>query len=118
MQTGNTEILREGYEAFRAWDDYLESRSEGHIVQYSYYGDWAAPEYACKGSEWAASEVTPGELMSTGYHYLNNVLLAKFAEALGKEEDQKNFQSRANAIQTGDSDYDRFDRGISRRDGG
>ena len=98
MQTGNTEILREGYEAFRAWDDYLESRSEGHIVQYSYYGDWAAPEYACKGSEWAASEVTPGELMSTGYHYLNNVLLAKFAEALGKEEDQKNFQSRANAI--------------------
>ncbi len=100
MWTGNTEILREGYEAFRAWDDYLESRCEDHIVQYSYYGDWAAPEYACKGSEWAASEVTPGEFMSTGYHYLNNILLAQFARALGKEEDRQDHLVRAEAIQS------------------
>jgi alpha-L-rhamnosidase len=47
MHTGNLDILREAYPAFCAWEKFLLSRSEGHIVNYSYYGDWAGPAYAC-----------------------------------------------------------------------
>ena len=99
MHTGNLAILEEGYEAFQAWDDYLESRSENSIVQYSHYGDWAGPEYACLGSENPVSAVTPGILMSTGYHYYNNLLLAEFAQVLGRENDRQRFLDRAAKIQ-------------------
>ena len=36
--------------------------------------------------------------MSTGYHYLNNLLLEKFAQALGKTADEQMFRERAAAI--------------------
>lgn len=98
LHTGNTRILEEGYEAFKAWDDYLESRSEKSIVQYSYWGDWAAPEYSCVGSENPVSAVTPGILMSTGYHYYNNRLLAEFARILDRESDRQMFLDRAERI--------------------
>ncbi|MBS5842852.1 MAG: family 78 glycoside hydrolase catalytic domain [Clostridiales bacterium] len=87
LHTGNTEIIREAYEGFRAWEDCLLAHSEAYIVNYSYYGDWAAPAYACEGEDGAVSAVTPGILMSTGYSYYNCTLLEKFARLLGKEED-------------------------------
>ena len=51
MHTGNLDILREGYDGFKAWNDYLASRSQQGIVDYSYYGDWAGPAYACEGED-------------------------------------------------------------------
>lgn len=93
LHTGNDAILAEAYPAFRAWNDYLERRSENGIVDYSYYGDWAGPAYACDDPEGARSAVTPGILMSTGYHYYNAVLLSKMAAIL-KDESEAEAQRR------------------------
>ena len=67
------------------------SRSDNYIVNYSYYGDWASPSYACM-SEVCSVKVTPGELMSTGYSYLNCKMLHEFALILDKEEDAEYFK--------------------------
>ncbi|MBQ3078936.1 MAG: family 78 glycoside hydrolase catalytic domain [Clostridia bacterium] len=98
LHTGNKEILEEAYPAFAAWDDYLESRSENGIVTYSYYGDWAGPAYACESDEGACSKVTPGILMSTGYHYYNCTLLEKIANAIGRNEDAARHRQNAARI--------------------
>ena len=98
MHTGNLDILREGYDGFKAWNDYLASRSQQGIVDYSYYGDWASPAYACEGEDGAKSSETPGILMSTGYHYFNARLLARMAAALGQEDEATEQNARADAI--------------------
>lgn len=98
LHTGNIDIIREAYDGFRAWEDCLLAHSENFIVNYSYYGDWAAPAYACEGEDGAISSVTPGILMSTGYSYYNCVLLRKFAELLGKDGDSLRYAELANQI--------------------
>ena len=84
--TGNKEIIEEGFSGFEKWEKVLLDRSDDYIVNYSYYGDWAAPAYACVTDEFACSAVTPGILMSTGYSYFNCKLLKRFSEILGYEE--------------------------------
>lgn len=98
LHTGNIDIIREAYDGFRAWEDCLLAHSENFIVNYSYYGDWAAPAYACEGEDGAISSVTPGILMSTGYSYYNCVLLRKFAELLEKDGDSLRYAELANQI--------------------
>ena len=85
MHTGCTDHLREGFEGLAAWEDCLLSHSDDYIVNYSYYGDWAGPYYACEGGniDAAKNQETDGLIMSTGYSYLNCKLLAKMAEAIG-----------------------------------
>ena len=89
MHTGNEALLRESYDGLAAWEELLLSRSQDYIVDYSYYGDWAGPYYACEGGniDAAKSMVTEGILMSTGYSYLNCRLLSTFAHAIGLPEE-------------------------------
>ena len=87
MHTGNLEILREAFDRFAMWEDYLIAHSDNYIVNYSYYGDWAAPEYACAAPENAANKETEGILMSTGYSYFNCKALAKMARFLHRTDD-------------------------------
>lgn len=98
LHTGNLDIIREGYEGFCRWNRFLERNSQGYIVNYSYYGDWAAPAYACMSEEYAVSAVTPGQLMSTGYFYYNACLLAKMAEKMGREEEARDHRRKAEEI--------------------
>ncbi|MBO5275438.1 MAG: family 78 glycoside hydrolase catalytic domain [Clostridia bacterium] len=88
MHTGNRAILEESIDGLAAWEDFLLSQSIDYIVNYSYYGDWAAPYYACVNQEIdaAANAETEGILMSTGYSYFNCKLLVKMAGALGRED--------------------------------
>ena len=79
-----------------AWNDYLEKISEGGIIPLTYYGDWASPKDCCMGS--ARSALTPGEFMSTGYHYLNSKLLATFADILGMSGDSERHIKRAELV--------------------
>ena len=83
LHTGNIDIVREAYRKFEAWEDCLLQNSTDFIVNYSYYGDWAGPLYACeyvdKEHPGARSIATPGIFMSSGYSYLNCVLLKRFA---------------------------------------
>jgi alpha-L-rhamnosidase len=98
MHTGNNEIIREAYEKFKAWEDFLLEKSDGYIVNYSYYGDWAGPAYACDHPQGANSAVTPGILMSTGYSYYNCTLIAKFAGLLGFGSDALKYAGIAEKI--------------------
>ena len=96
MHYGNTEIIREAYPSMCAWNDYLENISEEGIIPLTYYGDWASPKDCCMGS--ARSALTPGEFMSTGYHYLNSKLLATFADILGMSGDSERHIKRAELV--------------------
>lgn len=98
LHTGNLEILRSAYEGFVKWEACLASHADGYIVGYSYYGDWAAPEYACSPPEFPCSAVTPGDFMSTGYYYYNAVLLARFAEILGEKAEREKYDGLAEKI--------------------
>lgn len=84
--TGNKDVIREGFDGFEKWEKVLLDRSDDYIVNYSYYGDWAGPAYACVTEEFACSAVTPGVLMSTGYSYYNCRLLKHFSEILGYKD--------------------------------
>lgn len=98
LHTGNVEILREAYPAFKAWNKCLEAHTDNYIVNYSYYGDWAAPQDCCQG-ETPCSAVTPGILMSTGYFYFNAKTLARFASILGMDEEAARQQALSDKIQ-------------------
>ena len=98
MHTGDLDIVREGFDAFKGWERRLLAASSGYIVQYSYYGDWAGPAYACDGEDGAVSAVTPGIFMSTGYSYYNCTLLSKFAGLLGKSEEQAHWAGTAEKV--------------------
>lgn len=97
-RTGDKRVISEGYEGWAAWERLLLSKSTGYIVDYSYYGDWAGPAYACITPEHAVSAVTPGILISTGYSYYNASLLAKFASILCKEEERIFWEHTAGKI--------------------
>ncbi len=86
MHTGNRQIIEEMLDNYCAWEDSLLSRSEDYIVNYSYYGDWAGPAYACVSPENANSAQTPGIFMSTGFSYYNCVLIEKFAKLLDRAD--------------------------------
>lgn len=98
LHTGNREILAESFDGFAAWEDCLLANSTDYIVGYSYYGDWAGPDYACAAPEDAHSAVTDGILMSTGYSYYNCVLLAKMAEILARPADAEKYAKLAAKI--------------------
>ncbi len=97
LHHGNREVLAETYGAFKAWNACLATHAPDGIVDYSYYGDWAGPEYACDSSG-ARSAVTPGILMSTGFHFYNYILLARFAEELGMLEEVTTMRQQAEQI--------------------
>ena len=87
MHTGNRKLVEERIDDLAAWEDVLLQHSDDYIVNYSYYGDWAAPGYTCEGGEDGAKNTeTEGILMSTGYSYLNCQLLTKMAAGIGRED--------------------------------
>lgn len=86
---GNRRIIDQHYEGMKAWVDYLVTRTNDGIVEYSYYGDWAPPaEFGVEGAGYGAiSKNTPGNLMSTGFLYYCAGLIADMAEITGNHDD-------------------------------
>ena len=96
LHCGELNAVDEFFDGMAAWEDYLLSRSPDGIVDYSYYGDWAAPVYACLGGEEGAENAeTPGVLMSTGYSYFNCVTLADFARRTGRIDAAAKYEEKA-----------------------
>ena len=95
MRTGDKEFLKKTFGGFASWEECLLSHSDDFIVNYSYYGDWAGPEFACVSLEDAHSKVTPGEFMSTGFSYYNCTLLSFFAQELGDTAKSKEYTEKA-----------------------
>lgn len=114
MMTNSTKVIEKYYNSFVKWNEYLKSRRRDTLVDYSYYGDWAGPEDCCyivttignsdteKSEEYdtgaANSKMIPGEMISTGCHYLNYTLLSEFAALLGYDEDKAKFESEAETV--------------------
>ena len=98
LHYGNKEILANNYSHFKAWNECLKKNSDDGIVNFSYYGDWAGTVDSCVSQEIPFSTVTPGLLMSTGYHYLNYVLLAKMANILGNKKEKEENEKEAERV--------------------
>ena len=98
LHYANRGVLRENYAHWKAWNDCLASLAEDGIISYTFYGDWAGPSDSCQKVENARSSVTPGELMSTGYHYYNYRLLSEMAEILGDCDEKAENEKAAEAV--------------------
>jgi len=84
---GDKQIVTEHFDGLKAWVDYLRSRTdEWGCVDYTYYGDWRAPAEFSQAPFYCVSLYTDGHMMSTGYLYFDQVILADMAEAIGKND--------------------------------
>lgn len=106
MQTwlhyGNVEPIRKYYDSYSLWADFLtkfESEEEPGILTFSHYGDWAGTVDSCHSMEGPWSVVTPGSLMSTGFHYYNHKTVAEMAKLLGNKEEEVRHNHEAERIQ-------------------
>ena len=90
---GNIRPIREHYDSMKQWTDFLGRISRNGVIAFSMYGDWASPIHNCFHNDMYSpmSAITPGDFVSTGYYYLDLLLMEKFAGLLEKNEDQKRF---------------------------
>jgi alpha-L-rhamnosidase len=94
---GNERIIRNHYQGLKAWVDYLDSRTEDGILDYSWWGDWSPPVAFGKGGG-PVSQFTPGALMSTGYLYYCARMISQMAALLEKSKDVRFYTSLASRI--------------------
>ncbi|MDR1061923.1 MAG: glycoside hydrolase family 78 protein [Clostridiales bacterium] len=95
---GDRSAIEKHFSGLLAWNRYLELNSEGGIVDYTSYGDWASPlgeSVTDSIGAGAVSATTPGKLMSTGYYCLNCALLGKMAALLGLDADAAELGAKA-----------------------
>ncbi|MBR4749662.1 MAG: family 78 glycoside hydrolase catalytic domain [Abditibacteriota bacterium] len=88
MHSGNDRLVREVMGDLDRWEDYLLSRSEDYIVDYSWYGDWAGPSFACVSEEDPHNVHTDGLMVSTGFSLYNCLLLEELARRTGLPRDK------------------------------
>ena len=94
-------IIADHFNNFERWEAFLLKNSTDYIVNYSYYGDWASPiteTIAGSLGDGAVSSKTPGQLISTGYSYLNCVLLSKMSRLLGFHDKEIKYTELAKRI--------------------
>ncbi len=112
--TGSTELIDKYYHNFVMWNNYLATRREDGIVNYSYYGDWAGPDDCCYNAQFigdsdkerlegyepgaANSLYIPGEFMSTASHYINYNILIEFARLTGRTDDIEKFNKETELV--------------------
>ncbi|MEG1880209.1 MAG: family 78 glycoside hydrolase catalytic domain, partial [Oscillospiraceae bacterium] len=111
--SGDVETLKNTYESYKSWLMCLENNSTDFIMNYSHYGDWAGPSYACGDQisdiytdehsgylkdEAACSALTDGKFMSTGYLYFQAKIMSEFAGILKNTDDEKLYKNLADNI--------------------
>ncbi len=98
-QYGDKRIVEELYPRLKKWVDYLTSRSENHLLEYSYYGDWVMP-YPPEDSATPENAKTPGAYMSATYYFWQVKLLSELAKIIDNRADAKSYAALAEAIKT------------------
>jgi len=94
LRTGNMDIIRDNYESFVAWSRLLLESSTDYIINYSYYGDWGSPAYACDPNSMgtgAGSKLTPNQLFGTAILLGCCSTMEEFARLLDKQEDERKY---------------------------
>ncbi len=90
---GDERIIREHYAGMKAWVDFLHSKTENGIVNYSYYGDWCPPRDFLQDPDGSGvSRDTPGKMISTGYLYYCAKILSNMAKIIGKDAESTYYQ--------------------------
>ena len=96
---GNKRVIEEHFDGMKAWVDYLHSRTNNGIVDYSYYGDWCPPrDFLMDPNGSGVSRDTPGRFISTGYLYYCANLLSDMAKVIGREADVARYKTLAKEI--------------------
>ena len=96
---GDERVIQEHYSGMKAWVDFLYSRTENGIVDYSYYGDWCPPrDFLQDPNGSGVSRDTPGKMISTGYLYYCAKMLSDMAKVIGNEKEEKYYSSMASEI--------------------
>ena len=91
LYCGDKHILSAHYDGFKRYVDFLTGKAKGHIVSYG-LGDWCPPERG------ANEPKSPAALTSTGYYYIDTLIVSKIARLLGKDEDAKKYSELAEVI--------------------
>ncbi|HIY45071.1 MAG TPA: glycoside hydrolase family 78 protein [Candidatus Borkfalkia excrementipullorum] len=86
---GDVRFVRESYDGCKKWVEFLLSKSENYIVDYSYYADWVEP--ACY------DEHTDNLYVSSVFLFWHLKLLARLARIAGREEDVPVYERHARA---------------------
>ena len=96
---GDERIIQENYSGMKAWVDFLYSRTENGIVNYSYYGDWCPPrDFLQDPNGSGVSRDTSGKMISTGYLYYCAKILSQMASVIEREADATHYQMLASEI--------------------
>ena len=92
---GNRQAIKDQFEGMKAWTDYLRSRTNDGIVDYSYYGDWCPPREFLANPGTGVSRDTPGLMISTGYLFYCEKLIANMADVLGRADLAEDYREYA-----------------------
>ncbi len=104
LHYGSPELIQRHYQNFSKWADFLkahELEEEPGIISYSYYGDWAGAADSCHSVEGPWSVVTPGILMSTGFHYYDHKTVVKMARFLGNSVAEYKYKEEKQTLTSG-----------------
>lgn len=95
----NRQVIVDHFEGMKHWTDYLYSRTDNGIVDYSYYGDWCPPRNFLQEPDGSGvSRDTPGRMISTGYLYYCAKILSEMAGIIGKKEEATHYLKMASEI--------------------
>ncbi|HOX37694.1 MAG TPA: family 78 glycoside hydrolase catalytic domain [Candidatus Brocadiia bacterium] len=80
---GDTRIIEENWDCMVAWRNFMKERAKDRLYEEDGYGDWIAVT------------ASPAKPISAAYYYYDNILLARMAEAIGKDAEAREFEKEA-----------------------
>ena len=86
---GDTRILEQNYDGMKKYVDYMTSREKPNGLVDHGLGDWVP-----------IKTETPTGVTSSGYYYIDSMILARAAEILGKADDATKYAELAEKIRT------------------
>lgn len=95
---GNKNLIVDGFDNMKGWVDYLYSRTDNGIVNYSYYGDWCPPREFLVHPDSGVSKYTPGLYISSGYLYYCATILSQMAEVAGRKSEVAKYKAMAEEV--------------------
>ena len=88
LYTGDERPIRENYPEMKRYMEYCMSMAENDLLYFG-LGDWCHHD---------RSRIAPVGITSSGYYYIDAITMAKFADMLGYQQDQKDFFTLAEKI--------------------
>ena len=108
LHYGDTDVLRECFDAMVRWVDYLWSISDGPVITPNpvwgakgfTFGDWLQPQAQPGQKDNQKAATTIGDdAAATIYHFISTTLVARIADLLGETQQSERLRSRAQEIQ-------------------